>query len=198
MGEYHRNKRKLSSASVFFGCYREKWEDRSEHTAVAPGASHLTSQQFPCSDAFWLQHSPGPSAGGALPGQWIWMLLSLSRQLRSLGHVLKIAQTQGTELPSHCCSELLKYSPSCVAAPAAGWGSLTLGCIGPIPQSCWQWTLVFLLGFLSCFLSPCAVISSCYSNWHCLCIKWNSPSQFWWKNVEEGILFGEIGCIKEK
>lgn len=28
--------------------------------------------------------------------------------------------------------------------------------------------------------------------------KEQSPAQFWRKNVEEGTLFGEIGCIKEK
>lgn len=190
-------KRKSSSASVFCGGYGEKWEGRSEHSAVTPCASHLISQQFPCSDARWLQHSPEPSARGAWLRQWIWMLLSLSKQPRSFGPCIENSLDWG-------CSAAIPLWAACMqplwcAAPAAGRGSLTLGSIGPVPQSCWLlWILVFLLGFLFCFLSPHAAVSSCYSNWHCLCIKRSSSSQFWWKNVEEGILFGETGCIKEK
>lgn len=54
---------------------------------------------------------PRTFSWGCLARQWVCMLLSLSRQPKSFGHVLKTAQTQGAQLPSHCCSELLKYSP---------------------------------------------------------------------------------------
>lgn len=197
MGECHRNKRKSSSASVFFGDYREKWEDMSEHSAITPCANHLTSQQFPCSDASWLQHSPRPSSGGAFAQMMDLYVIKPLKTSKKLWPCIENS-LDPAQLSSHCCSEMLKYSPSFVAAPAAGRRSLTLGCIWPVPQSCWQWILFFLLWVLFCFLSPRAAISSYYNNWHCLCSKRNSPSQFWWKNVEEGILFGESGCIKEK
>lgn len=151
MGECHRNKRKSSSASVFFGDYREKWEDMSEHSAITPCANHLTSQQFPCSDASWLQHSPRPSSGGAFAQMMDLYVIKPLKTSKKLWPCIENS-LDPAQLSSHCCSEMLKYSPSFVAAPAAGRRSLTLGCIWPVPQSCWQWILFFLLWVLFCFV----------------------------------------------
>lgn len=117
--------------------------------------------------------APDWRANGALPQQWPYRLGSLLKRLKIFGLWLEQLSPRAFCCHPGIAPSCFNLAPVLVAAPwLEGVNNAGLG-QAHYSESCWQWILVFHLGFLFCFLSPRGAISSCYSNWHCLCIKRN-------------------------